>query len=380
MKSPKKPLKIAFVYDDSLDGDEGVARAIKNLGIWLTQHGHSVSYLVGQTKIKDFQGMPVHSLSKNVGVVFNGNRSTIPLPASTRKIKATLAKEGPDVMHVQMPHSPFMGQRVVNRSPAAVVGSFHIYPANFLARVGSRLLKLLYLNGLKKFDEVVSVSPAAAEFAADYYGLKTSVIPNSVELKQYISKADNVPGRVVFLGRLVPRKGCRQLIEAFDGVSQLVPAAELIVAGDGTQRQELEKMVTKKNLQAKVKFLGYVSEAEKIKLLASAQVACFPSLYGESFGIVIIEAMAAGAGTVLAGDNPGYTTVLGPKPELLVNPEKTTEFCARLVTLLTDKAKSDDLHEWLGKEVHRYDIETVGRQTEALYRRSIAKNSRSKHN
>jgi phosphatidyl-myo-inositol alpha-mannosyltransferase len=305
---------------------------------------------------------------------------SIPLLALSRQIKQALAAERPDVLHVQMPHSPFMAQRIINRSDSAVVGSFHILPANFIARFGSRLLKLLYLNGLSKIDEVVSVSPAAAKFAQDYYGLATTVIPNSVNLAGYKNSEKTMPGKIVFLGRLVPRKGCRQLIEAYSAVAQLLPETQLLIAGDGPQRPELEKLVNQKKLESRVEFLGFISENEKIKLLASAQVACFPSLHGESFGIVLIEAMAAGSGTVLAGDNPGYATVLGGQPELLVNPRKTDQFSARLVDLLTDEKAAAHLHAWLKKEVRRYDVNVVGRQTEALYRRSIAKKTKNKHN
>jgi phosphatidylinositol alpha-mannosyltransferase len=301
MKNAKPPLKVGFVYDDSLDGNEGVARAIKNLGTWLLNRGHTVSYFVGETQIKDFQGARVYSLSKNLGVTFNGNQLSIPLPASVSRIKTALETEQPDVLHVQMPHSPLLAQLVVNHTEAAVVGSFHIYPANYMARTGSRLLRLLYLNGLAKFDEIVSVSPAAAEFAKNYYGIESSVIPNSVDVKEYKNSEKNLAGRVVFLGRLVPRKGCRQLIEAFELASKLVPGSELVIAGEGPQRPELQALILQKKLNNQVKFLGYVSEVEKIKLLASAQVACFPSLHGESFGIVLIEAMAAGSGAVLAG-------------------------------------------------------------------------------
>jgi phosphatidylinositol alpha-mannosyltransferase len=380
MKNAKPPLKVGFVYDDSLDGNEGVARAIKNLGTWLLNRGHTVSYFVGETQIKDFQGARVYSLSKNLGVTFNGNQLSIPLPASVSRIKTALETEQPNVLHVQMPHSPLLAQLVVNHTEAAVVGSFHIYPANYMARTGSRLLRLLYLNGLAKFDEIVSVSPAAAEFAKNYYGIESSVIPNSVDVKEYKNSEKNLAGRVVFLGRLVPRKGCRQLIEAFELASKLVPGSELVIAGEGPQRPELQALILQKKLNNQVKFLGYVSEVEKIKLLASAQVACFPSLHGESFGIVLIEAMAAGSGAVLAGDNPGYATVLAKKPDLLVDPRNTEKFAARLTELLTDKKKTARYRSWQSAEVKKYDIDTVGPQTEQLYRRSIAKKAKNKHN
>jgi phosphatidyl-myo-inositol alpha-mannosyltransferase len=373
-------LKVSLVYDDSLDGHEGVAHQVKLIGSWLAGRGHTVSYLCGQTHLPHYKGSKVYSLARNVKVSFNGNKLSIPLPTRGRLISQTLAEVKPDILHVQLPHSPFMAQKVVNRSSAAAVGTFHIYPANWLVGLGARLLKVAYLGGLNKFTEVVSVSPAAQTFARDYFGLATKVIPNAVAIDQLKSQVHNRPNRVVFLGRLVERKGCEQLIRAFAIVNEMLPEAELIVAGDGPQRPKLAKLVSELGLDNAVSFKGFIKEEAKADLLASAAVACFPSLYGESFGIVLVEAMAAGAGAVLAGNNPGYASVMQPRPELLCNPRDSQQLAAQIIRLLRDDAARAAVSKWQKNYVKQFDINHVGQQLEALYISAIASGRQSRHN
>ena len=125
-------LSVGFLFDDSLDSPTGVAQYVKTLGAWLSSQGHKVYYLVGQTKIENWQGGPVYSLSKNVNVTFNGNRLSIPLPANRRRLRQLLAGLDLDVLHVQMPYSPFLAGRIISLVPqsVAVGGTFHILPLN----------------------------------------------------------------------------------------------------------------------------------------------------------------------------------------------------------------------------------------------------------
>ncbi len=375
-------LNIAFLYDDSLDGSEGVANQVKLLGGWMSARGHKVSYFGGETKLKDWHGGKVYSLAKNVRVRFNGNRLSIPLPAKKAAIRRALAVEKPDILHVQMPHSPFMSQRVIDaagNTPA--VGTFHIFPAGNLVRVGARLLRLAYHGRLSKIGEVVSVSSAAQEFAKSSFKLKTSVVPNMVDIKQFkVQKASIKPNQVVFLGRLVDRKGCAQLIQAFSSVKQHIPEARLVIAGDGPQRNQLEFLAKRLGLGTSVEFLGFVSEQQRRQLLASAAVACFPSLYGESFGIVLIEAMAAGSGVVLAGNNPGYASIMGAIPETMFDPRDPKALGDKILLFLGDNQLSTSVHESQAKLVKQFDVNNVGPQIEALYERAIDKTAGTRHN
>lgn len=375
MKKNSQNLCVAFLYDDSLDRTDGVSHQVKTLGKWLSDQGHEVCYLVGETKISSWSGGKVYSMSKNKVVKFNANMLTTPLPASAKNIKDVLKRENPDVVHVQMPYSPLMAQKVINRLPgsAGVVGTFHILPANSLASVGTRLMRLVYGKSLRRIDTLLAVSSVAAVFAKTSLGTEFTVLPNAVDINQLRVKSSmNQPNHIVFLGRLVPRKGCLELLRAFQSLRKRIPAVTMTIAGDGPLSGQLVKFVSDNNLQDCVKFLGFIDEKDKPNLLSTAAVACFPSLGGESFGIVLIEAMAAGAGVVVGGNNPGYVSVLGENSQVLVDPHNSSEFAGRLENILTDQNLATRLHERQQEQVKQYDVAVVGKQLVEIYRQAIA--------
>src|SRR3954462_8834258 len=106
-----RPLKVGLVLDTSLDAEDGVQQYVLSIGRWLAGQGHEVHYLAGETRRRDLPNL--HSLARNVTVRFNGNVTTIPLPASRRKLRRFLRRHGFDVLHVQTPHSPFMSQKLI---------------------------------------------------------------------------------------------------------------------------------------------------------------------------------------------------------------------------------------------------------------------------
>jgi phosphatidylinositol alpha-mannosyltransferase len=275
-----------------------------------------------------------------------------------------------------------MAAKIIKAAPsgAAIVGTFHIFPSGPMSTAGSRLLRLALAGSIRRFDRIVSVSPAAARFAESVYHLQTEVIPNAIDLNKFkITAPPRKPGKsVVFLGRLVGRKGAKYLIEAFARLD--AGDTRLIIAGDGPQRRDLESLASKLGVKDRVEFTGYIKEADKPALLAGADIACFPSLYGESFGIVLIEAMAAGSKTVLAGDNPGYRSVLGGLPELLVDPTQTDQFVQRLETFLSDENLTDWISRWQSETVKQYDIDIVGKKLVALYNGQIARPAKKSNN
>ncbi|MGH7156695.1 MAG: glycosyltransferase family 4 protein [Candidatus Saccharimonadales bacterium] len=372
-----KNLSIGLVFDDSLDSNDGVAQYVKTLGAWLSQRGHKVSYLVGETKLAEWAGGKVYSLSKNQTVSFNGNKLSIPLPGNGRRVREFMKHHRFDVLHVMVPYSPFMAEKAILAAPptTAIVGTFHIFPSGNTSFWGSKLLRLTLRRSLRKFGQIVSVSQVAAGFAQSAYHISSYVIPNPVDISAFKpAKAfKKHPDEIVFLGRLVKRKGVAQLINAFQLLSQSNPNARLVIAGKGPLRQALESQVATLGLSSKVEFLGYIDEADKSRLLGKAAIACFPSLYGEAFGIVLIEAMASGAIAVLGGDNPGYRSVLVPQPKLLIDPRNAAVFAGRLKELLEDEALQKQVHEWQQQTVEQYDINVVGAQILGLYDSAIAR-------
>lgn len=385
MKKGQKNLSIGFCYDDSLDRADGVSQYVKTVGAWLSDQGHEIHYLVGESKIKTWHGAPVYSLAKNLRVAFAGNRLSMPLVPKLGQIKKIIERTDLDILHVQVPYSPLMAQIIINctRPETALVGTFHIYPANGAGHIGSKLLKTVYGRSFRRIDKLLSVSSAAQAFAKSAFGAESTILPNMVNLSLFNQSSNNKHPNgkhIVFLGRLVKRKGPKQLLEAFSELARKVPDARLTIAGDGPMRSELQAYVKLKKIDKKITFLGFVSEQDKPKILASADIACFPSLFGESFGIVLIEAMAASAGVVIGGNNPGYTSVLGARPEVLFDPANGQELAGKLEEFLNNRQLFDDVHAWQAQHVKNYDVQVVGPKLVKIYNEAIAKARRKVDN
>ncbi len=375
-------LKIAYVFDDSLDRNDGVQQYVKTIGAWMSAQGHQVSYFVGQTKIKNWENGKVYSLARNLKIKFNANNLSIPLPSSKKTLSFALDAEEPDILHVQVPYSPFMAQKVINSAPnnTAVIGTFHILPAGNIHKIGSKLLNFAYGNKLKRFDRFLSVSAPAQQFAKEVFNIDSTVMPNVVDIARFRSSTNPIKNRIVFLGRLVDRKGAEHLIKSCALLTANSVDYELIIAGDGPDKLKLQSLAKKLNIENQTNFIGFVSEQDKPSLLASAHIACFPSLYGESFGIVLIEAMSAGSKVVLAGDNPGYSSVMSPRSDQLFNPLNHSETAELIERFLKDDNLSSDARKWQQNYVKKFDVNFIGKKIQSIYLELLENKVLNKHN
>jgi phosphatidylinositol alpha-mannosyltransferase len=226
------------------------------------------------------------------------------------------------------------------------------------------------MRTLKLFDEVIAVSSAAQLFAKTVFGLDTTILPNVVDTKLFVhSPIQRSVPTIVFLGRLVERKGCMYLLKAIHTLKTIHgDEFEVIIGGKGPLLDDLKQYAHKQGLK-NVRFLGFVAESDKPALLAGADIAVFPSTGGESFGIVLIEAMAAGSRVVLGGDNVGYRTVLGDHPDLLVDPKDTKAFANRLAHFLEFEQVRIDASTWARKAVKQYDVAYVGTKIIDIYQK-----------
>lgn len=371
-------MKIGLVLDDSLDKPDGVQQYVLALGRWYAAQGHSVHYLVGATSRDDVPN--IHSLSRNVRVQFNQNRMSTPLPVSARKLRRLLHEQQFDVLHVQLPYSPFLGGRIINHAPpsTAIIGTFHILPFSRLESAATRALAAAVRQSRKKFDTIVSVSEPARQFARKYFMVDSIVVPNAVTVKDFSAsrrpqKRNDAKLTLVYLGRLVARKGCMQLLSALQLLHQQGRLANVrvIVAGKGPQLPALEAFVYQNNLSAYVEFAGYVSEDDKPSLLARADIAVLPSMGGESFGIVLVEAMAAGADVVIAGDNPGYRSVMDGHEEQIVDPRDTAAFAKTLQHFIADASARRRAKRWQRTRAAEFDVEAVGQRLIDIYAEAL---------
>jgi phosphatidyl-myo-inositol alpha-mannosyltransferase len=283
---------------------------------------------------------------------------------------------------VQVPYSPALAGRIIKAAPAdtAVVGTFHIAPHSNLVTLGNRLLGLWVRGTLKRFDAMMATSVPAANFAKQTFGIFSQPVPLPLTLEQFYGAkpfaryAHSL--NVVFLGRLVERKGCQYLLRA---VALAVAGgvwprgARVTICGGGPLEAELKKYAASHGLADIVEFVGYISEEDKPRYLAGADVVTYPSTGGESFGIVLLEAMAAARGMVLAGNNPGYASVMAPRPESLFDPLDIETFAQKLVAALNDQAARAAACDWQRGYVQQFDVPHVGKRTMEVYETALHK-------
>jgi phosphatidylinositol alpha-mannosyltransferase len=364
-------MKIALVLDDTLDTPDGVQQYVISVGKWLTSQGHEVHYLVGQTTRSDIPY--IHVMSRNIHVKFNGNRMSVPLPVSYRRLKTFLAEQQFDVLHVQVPYSPFMAGRLIAAAPVytVIVGTFHILPYSRLVTFANRLLAIANHRSDKRFHQMLAVSAPARLFAAKVYGYSSEVVPNPVSLAQFRGiESSNKDLNIVFLGRLVARKGVLQLMEAIALMKEqglYNGDFHVYIGGKGELMPTLSTLIQERGLADTVTLQGFIEETAKAAFLAQADIAVYPSLAGESFGIVLLEAMAAARGTVLAGNNPGYASVMEPYADQLFDPQDTKGLAELLTWHLEHPEARARAAELQHGYVEHFDINVVGSRLVSVY-------------
>jgi phosphatidylinositol alpha-mannosyltransferase len=375
-------MKVAFVIDDSLDKPDGVQAYVRSLAAYLGKAGHEVHVLCSGAAGEPPPGVTaVHSVTRNVGVNFNGNSLRTPVPASRSRIRALLEAQRFDVIHVMSPHSPFFAARVVDEARALqartvrIVGSFVILPDGRTSDFGTRALGKALRRNVRRFDAFTGLSGPATEFATAAYGVECVTSPAPIDVEAMRAQAQAKPwaapagGGVVvaFLGRLVERKGVLELVEALAAIPYtLRENLQVRIGGRGPLLEQVKAAVESHGLADVVTLEGFVSDEDKAGFLAAADIAVFPATGGESFGIVLIEAMAAGSGAVLAGNNPGYAWTMDD-PQAVVDPTNAESFAAALTALISNPHERAALHARQQQRVAEFDLSTVGQQIETVY-------------
>jgi phosphatidyl-myo-inositol alpha-mannosyltransferase len=296
-------------------------------------------------------------------IPFAANGSVAPIapdPAALRRTVEALRAEAPDVVHLHEPLVPGPTQAALLWGAAPSVGTFHA-SGRVPAYVWMRPIMRAFASRLALRT---AVSPEARDLAERWLGGACRVLPNGVEVDRF-AKADPWPTdrpAVLFVGRHEPRKGLEVLLEAF---ARLPADAVLWVVGEGPQTERLRQEAPP--APGRVEWLGRLSDEEMARRLRAAAVLCAPSLHGESFGVVLLEAMAAGT-PVVASDIAGYADVARDGREaLLVPPGDAGALSGALSRVLADGALAGELVEAGTARAAAFSMDRLAERFTALY-------------
>jgi len=346
----------------------GVQAHIRDLAEALIEDGHKVSVIAPAA---DDAGLPsyVTPAGRAVPVPYNGSVARLAFGfLSANRVRKWIREGGFDVLHVHEPAVPSLGVLACWVARGPIVATFHAsYERSRAMSVAAPMLQ----SALEKITGRIAVSEAARKTLVEHLGGDAVLIPNGVTVRRY-AEGEPLPGWgpdgdvIGFLGRMdEPRKGLAVLLEAFALLAPERPRLRLLIAGPGDPDDVLGRVP--REYRDRVGLLGMVSEADKVRAYHSVDVFCAPNLGGESFGIVLTEAMSAGA-PILASDIPAFRRVLDDgQAGALFTTGDPAALAREAARLLDDPERRAKLSDEARQAVWKYDWSTVAREVVRVY-------------
>lgn len=360
-------MKIGMVCPYSFDVHGGVQAHVLQLAEVMRRRGHDVSVLAPSSPHVDLPDYVV-SGGKAVPIPYNGSVARLRFgPATHRLVKRWIAAGDFDVLHLHEPNAPSLSLLALMIAEGPIVATFHTSTTKSLA-LG------VFQGILRPWNEKIvgriAVSDLARRWQIEALGSDAVEIPNGVDVDAFASAAP-LPGyprpgkTVLFLGRFdEPRKGMAVLLGALPALVDRFADVEILVVGRG---DEEELRADAGDLGGHLRFLGQVDDAEKASALRSADVYCAPNTGGESFGIVLCEAMAAGT-AVVASDLDAFRRVLADgEAGRLVPVEDSDALAEALIAVLADDRLRARCVEAAAAAVRRYDWQVVADDIQRVY-------------
>ena len=347
----------------------GVNQHVRHLYENLRLRGHDVRILTSSHGLQRASEGDVIRIGKGFSVPSNGSVGTITIsPRYVSQVQEVLVQERFDLLHFHEPFVPFLSLVVLRQSRSVNVATFHAYGGFSAAyEFGSKVMS----SYADRLHGRIAVSAAARHFIDRFFPGDYKVIPNGVDTGRFeravpIARWQDGVGNILFVGRFEPRKGLLDLLKAYRIVRRSGLECRLLVVGGGPLEREARRYILTRGLGG-VEFLGRVSDDERDSLFKTADVYCSPATGRESFGIVLLEAMAAGT-AIVCSDIHGYKGVVRRGREaLLVPPHEPDELAAALGRVLSD----DDLRARMGasgvERAAEYSWERVTAKVEDYY-------------
>ncbi len=365
-----RSLKIGIVCPYSWDTPGGVQNHIRDLAEFLISAGHEVSVLapaIDETSLPNY----VVSAGKPISIPYNGAVARVLFgPVAFARVRQWISQGEFDLLHLHEPAIPSISLLACWAADGPMVGTFH---------AAAKRQKIIFAIGpilepaIEKLSARIAVSEAARLTLTDHLDTDAVIIPNGIYASRYANgkKQSKWQGNTIgFIGRFEePRKGLSVLVEALPIIARFAPDIKVFVAGPGDPK-DVEKSIDPQ-LRQRFEFLGKISEEDKADFMASVSLYVAPNTGGESFGIILAEALAAGA-CVVASDIPAFDDLLGQgQYGALFVSEDPTELAKVIIDLLRDEQKRRQLSVAGKGRGQSFDWALVAQQIYSVYEMSI---------
>jgi phosphatidylinositol alpha-mannosyltransferase len=365
-----RSLKIGIVCPYSWDTPGGVQNHIRDLAEFLIAAGHSVSVLapaIDETKLPDY----VVNAGKPISIPYNGAVARVLFgPVAFARVRQWISQGDFDLLHLHEPAIPSISLLACWAADGPMVGTFH---------AAAKRQKIIFAIGpilepaIEKLSARIAVSEAARLTLTDHLDTDAVIIPNGIYANRYTEgkSVEKWSGNTIgFIGRFEePRKGLSVLVDALPVISRFAPDVRVLVAGPGDPAEVIENIDPQ--LRQRFEFLGKITEAEKANFMSSVAVYVAPNTGGESFGIILAEALAGGA-CVVASDIPAFDDLLGQgQYGALFESESATELAKVVIDLLRDDTKRKELSSRGKERAQLFDWTVVAEQIYSVYEMSI---------
>ena len=365
-----RSLKIGIVCPYSWDTPGGVQNHIRDLAEFLITAGHEVSVLapaLDEEKLPDY----VVNAGKPISIPYNGAVARILFgPVAFSRVRQWISQGDFDLLHLHEPAIPSISLLACWAADGPMVGTFH---------AAAKRQKIIFAIGpilepaIEKLSARIAVSEAARLTLTDHLDTDAIVIPNGIYASRYhdgVAQEKWQGNTIGFIGRFEePRKGLSVLLEALPVIARFAPDVRVIVAGPGNPT-EVEKTIDPQ-LRHRFQFLGKISEQDKANFMSSVSIYVAPNTGGESFGIILAEALAGGA-CVVASDIPAFDDLLGHGEfGALFQSEDPTDLAKVIIDLLRDDKKRFELAKAGRSRGQSFDWEIIAQQIFSVYEMSI---------
>jgi len=365
-------MKVGLVSPYDFASPGGVTDHVKYLAAQLRTQGQEVRIFAPSSRADiDFDTPEFYRIGTPIAVPANDSVARITLSFHlANRVAAIIEQERFDVLHFHEPLMPALPLTMLRMSTAANVGTFHAFSHSNIGYYYGRGFLQPYLEHIHRG---IAVSEPARMFFNRYFpDFPVRVIPNGIDVNVFKPglspirhlRDENV--NILFVGRLEKRKGLGDLLRGYEFMRERVPQSRLIIVGEGPLRGKVESYISRHRL-ANVVMAGYVPDSVKPRYYNSADIFCAPATGAESFGIVLLEAMAS-ALPVVATEVPGYMSVLEPgRDSLTVRPKGWAELGAALIVLARDTQLRARMGMYGHEKARRYSWEVVASQVIEVY-------------